>query len=266
MIVARDKNTKIYASINSFAHRGLPVARADKGNTKRFVCPYHAWSYDTQGNLCAVPQEREFKTRVCREKSSLKKVPRVEVFCGLVFGCMDESIESLESYLGDMRWYIECMFDRSAGGTLVVGAPHKWLINCNWKVPVENQLGDVAHGPILHGTLLKGSPQVDELVERGLNIVPKRGHGVAVRLYPEDAKLRDRIAGMDGLTMYDNETIEYMEQQHAEVEERLGKLRAQVKPLCYSVYPNLSLLWPNSTIRVSHTHVARVKLSIGAGG
>lgn len=252
VIVARDKDNKIYASINSCAHRGLPVARADCGNTKRFTCPYHAWSYDLQGRLTAVPQEKQFKQKVCREKSRLKQVPRVDIFCGLIFGCMDEAIEPLESYLGDMRWYIECMFDRSAGGALVVGTPHKWLINCNWKVPVENQLGDVAHGPMLHGALLKGSPQVQELEQTGLNIVPKPGHGVAVRLYPEEASLNDKIAGMDGLTMYDNETIEYMQQQHAEVEARLGKLRARVKPLCYSIYPNLSLLWPNSTLRVSH--------------
>ncbi|NRA41846.1 MAG: aromatic ring-hydroxylating dioxygenase subunit alpha, partial [Pseudomonadales bacterium] len=85
-----------------------------------------------------------------------------------------------------------------------------------------------------------------------LNIVPKPGHGVAVRLLPDNAPLQQRIAGMDGLTMYDAETIEYMQTQHAEVEQRLGKLRARLKPLCYSVYPNLSLLWPNSTLRVSH--------------
>lgn len=252
VIVSRHSDNKIYASINSCAHRGLPVARADRGNVKRFVCPYHAWSYDTTGKLCGVPQERRLDQKICREKNSLKAVPRVEIFCGLVFGCMDETIEPLESYLGDMRWYLECMFDRSSGGAQVVGAPQKWLINCNWKVPVENQLGDVAHGPILHGAMLKGSPQVDELNLRGLNVVPKQGHGLAVRLYPEGTDIKDRIHGMDGLTMYDQETIDYMTELHTEVEERLGKLRGRVKPLCYSIYPNLSLLWPNHTLRVSH--------------
>ena len=252
VIVSRHTNGKVSASLNSCAHRGLPVARGDRGNAKRFVCPYHAWSYDSTGKLCAVPQERKLGQKVCREKNSLKSVPRVEIFCGLIFGCMDAEVESLENFLGDMRFYIECMFDRSSGGALVVGAPQKWMINCNWKVPVENQLGDVAHGPILHGAILKGSPQVDDIEKYGFNVVPKAGHGLAVRLYPEDAPVTERIHGMDGLTMYDQETIDYMSEQHAEVEQRLGKLRGRIKPLCYSVYPNLSLLWPNNTLRVSH--------------
>ena len=37
IILARGDNNKIHASINSCTHRGLPVCRADHGNTKRFV-------------------------------------------------------------------------------------------------------------------------------------------------------------------------------------------------------------------------------------
>ncbi|NRB41310.1 MAG: Rieske 2Fe-2S domain-containing protein [Pseudomonadales bacterium] len=251
IIVTRGLDNQIHASINSCTHRGLPVARADRGNTKRFICPYHGWSYDLQGNLGAAPQERKLGIKLDKDNLGLKKVPRVETYLGLIFGCINPLIEPLETYLGDMRWYLDCMFDRSGGGAEVVGTPHKWSINCNWKVPVENQLGDVAHGPHLHGALLKGSSQVDEIERLGFNIVPKDGHGVAVRLMPEDASLEDKIFAKDGLTLFDKETIAYMQEQHAEVEERLGKVRARLKPLCYSIYPNLSLLWGNSTLRVS---------------
>jgi hypothetical protein len=187
-----------------------------------------------------------------KDRLGLKKVARIESYCGLIFGCLDSEIEPLDEYLGDMRWYLDCMFDRYSGGVEVVGAPHKWLIQCNWKVPVENQLGDVAHGPYLHGAFLKDSPQVQEIEAQGFNIVPREGHGVAVRLAPEGTPLEECIAGNDGLTSFDVETTEYMKEQQILVEERLGKVRARVRPLCYSIYPNLSLLWGNSTLRISH--------------
>lgn len=252
IIVTRAANQEIHASINSCSHRGLPVARADRGNAKRFICPYHNWSFDLKGNLSAAPQERKLKQPLDKDNLGLKKIPRVETYCGLVFGCLDEAAEPLEQFLGNMRWYIDCLFDRSSGGAMVVGSPHKWLIPCNWKLPVENQLGDVAHGPFLHGAMLKDSPQVEEIEDTGFNVVPEPGHGVSVRLMPEGLAQEKYLAGTDGFTMFDKEVMEYMTQQHHEVEQRLGKVRARIRPLCYSVYPNLSFLWGNSTLRVSH--------------
>ena len=57
IILARDENGKICATINSCTHRGLPVCRADHGNAKRFVCPYHNWSYKVSGELVAIPRD-----------------------------------------------------------------------------------------------------------------------------------------------------------------------------------------------------------------
>ena len=54
VILARGQDEGLYASINSCTHRGLPVCRADHGNTKRFVCPYHNWSFTVEGELAAV--------------------------------------------------------------------------------------------------------------------------------------------------------------------------------------------------------------------
>jgi phenylpropionate dioxygenase-like ring-hydroxylating dioxygenase large terminal subunit len=252
IILSRGSKQSIHASVNSCTHRGLPVARHDRGNAKRLICPYHAWSYDIEGNLSAIPQEKELEKVINKDQLGLKKLPRIETYCGLIFASLNENIEPLEKYLGDMRWYIDCMFDRSAGGAEVIGTPHKWLLDCNWKLPVENQLGDVAHGPYLHGALLKDTPQVQEIIDTGYNVVPKAGHGVSVRLMQENASPEQCIAGMDGFTAFDPETKEYFLEQHKEAEERLGKIRSRIRPLCYSIYPNLSFLWGNSTLRISH--------------
>jgi len=109
-IIVSRSNNKIHASINSCSHRGLPVARVDRGNAKRLICPYHAWSFDLEGNLSAAPQEREFKATLEKDKLGLKKIPRIESYCGLIFGCIDESIETLDTYLGDMRCVLRLLF------------------------------------------------------------------------------------------------------------------------------------------------------------
>ncbi len=252
VIVARGKDMNIHVSVNSCSHRGVPVCRSDSGNAKRFICPYHAWSFTVEGDLAAVPQERKCSGALNKEKLGLQNVPRVETYLGLIWACFDENVISLDDYLGDMRWYLDCMFDRYENGIEVIGEPHKWLIKGNWKMPVENQLGDVGHGPFLHGALLAGTPQQEELTDYGMNVVPKPGHGVSVRLMPDGSPDDQCMWGLDGLAVGDPEVYEYLVEKQGKVEERLGKVRTKLRPLCHSIYPNFSFLWPNATIRVSH--------------
>lgn len=252
VIVSRAGSGEIHVSINSCSHRGVPVCRADQGNTKRFICPYHNWTFSNTGNLISIPQERKICNKPEKSELGLKKVPRVESYKGLIFACMDEQVEPLTEHLGDMAWYLDCLFDRFDGGVEVIGAPQKWTIKCNWKLPIENHLGDVGHGPYLHGSLLQGTPAVKELEEYGLNVVPKPGHGLSVRLFPENTPDEQVMFGTDGVAGFDPEVREYLLKTHKKVSERLGEVRTRLKPLCYSVYPNLSFLWPNMSLRVSH--------------
>src|ERR1700692_3847761 len=50
-IVARGEDGKVRVFLNLCRHRGGQVCRNESGNTKRFLCPYHAWSYKTDGSL-----------------------------------------------------------------------------------------------------------------------------------------------------------------------------------------------------------------------
>ncbi len=251
VIVARGEDGQVHVSINSCSHRGVPVCRADFGNAKRFVCPYHNWSYTVEGKLVAVPQEK-MCSEIEKSHLGLKKVPRVENYNGLIFACLAADIEPLEAYLGDMRFYLDCMFDRYPNGIEVIGAAHKWQLRGNWKLPVENQLGDVGHGAFLHGSLLKGTEQANDLEKYGLNVVPKPGHGVAVRLMDEGTPPEKCMWGIDGIAAFDPEVHAYLLQRQLEVAARLGTVRSRLRPLTYSVYPNFSYLWGNNTIRISH--------------
>ncbi len=42
--------------MNRCAHKGSRVVSAPAGNTGKFFrCPYHAWTYNTDGSLRAIP-------------------------------------------------------------------------------------------------------------------------------------------------------------------------------------------------------------------
>ena len=86
VIVIRGENeTRVL--INRCAHRGSMVCAEGRGNTERFVCPYHGWSYDRSGELKAVPISGSFPTERFPELG-LKRVPRVANYRGFLFASL----------------------------------------------------------------------------------------------------------------------------------------------------------------------------------
>ena len=253
IILSRGQDGGIYANINSCSHRGLPVCRADHGNTKRFVCPYHNWSYSVEGNLMTIPQETEVVQKPDKSQLGLKRVPRVEAWRGMIFGSFDEAIIPLGDYLGDMRFYLDAFLNRFPQGIEFIGAPHRWVLNANWKLPVENQLGDVNHGAFLHSSIIPKEAQ--DMIERlGYSVVTTPGHGATFRLMPEDSPIDEMAWGMEGMAgMFGGDEVQnYLREVQAQAAERVGDLRARMKGLTYGIYPNLSFLWSNTSFKVSH--------------
>lgn len=254
IIVAMGDDGELHANVNSCTHRGVAVCRTDMGNAKRFVCPYHNWSYKVDGELAIVPQERACKP-IDKQANRLKRVPRLESYRGLFFGSFNEEIESLEDFLGDQRFYLDTYFNRFPGGVEVIGAPHKWMVDCNWKLPVENQLGDIGHAAMLHGTSLAGTPVIPVLENHSFTTVAKAGHGAAVRYLPgAEFSPIDKAWGTDGMApiVGGQAVIDYVVEAQNGAVDLIGEVGANVKGLTYGVFPHFSFLWGNSTIRVSH--------------
>jgi Phenylpropionate dioxygenase and related ring-hydroxylating dioxygenases, large terminal subunit len=59
IIVLRNKENKVKAFFNVCRHRGSRVCLQEKGNTSRFSCPYHSWTYNLDGKLLAAKSLRE---------------------------------------------------------------------------------------------------------------------------------------------------------------------------------------------------------------
>lgn len=51
VIIVRDDDGQVNAFYNVCRHRGSIICEAAEGHIKRFVCPYHQWTYDRGGRL-----------------------------------------------------------------------------------------------------------------------------------------------------------------------------------------------------------------------
>ena len=148
VIVVRHEDG-VHVLVNRCAHRGSMVCAEGKGNTERFVCPYHGWSYDRVGELKAVPFASGYQTL---EGLRLRAVPRVATYRGFVFASLATSGPGLEEFLGPAKASFDDLVDRAPGGELeIAGGVFKHAYNGNWKLMLENHL-DGAHPAWVHAS------------------------------------------------------------------------------------------------------------------
>jgi phenylpropionate dioxygenase-like ring-hydroxylating dioxygenase large terminal subunit len=149
VIVVNEKNN-VVVLVNRCAHRGSMVCAEGRGNTERFVCPYHGWSYDRAGELKAVPLASTFNRDLGEFR--LKAVPRVATYRGFIFASLAAQGPSLEEFLGPARASLDDFVDRAPGGELeVAGGVFKHAYQGNWKLMLENHL-DGAHPAWVHAS------------------------------------------------------------------------------------------------------------------
>jgi phenylpropionate dioxygenase-like ring-hydroxylating dioxygenase large terminal subunit len=149
VIVVRDGQS-VKVLVNRCAHRGSMVCAEGRGNTERFVCPYHGWSYDRGGALQAVPFSSGYEKG--KLPAGLKAVPRVSVYRGFIFASLAPEGEDLETFLGPAKASFDDFVDRAPGGALeVAGGVFKHAYNGNWKLMLENHL-DGAHPAWVHAS------------------------------------------------------------------------------------------------------------------
>lgn len=107
VLVTRDEEGRAHAFFNSCRHRGAPVV-SGRGEARRFSCPYHGWTYGSNGNLVGVPGEQVFGRGPCAELS-LIELP-VEERHGLIFGALEPGVTlDLDQWLGDCGAELEAV-------------------------------------------------------------------------------------------------------------------------------------------------------------
>jgi len=139
IMVNRSKTGVLQAFVNSCTHRGATVCRKAKGNSGTFVCPFHGWAFNSEGKLLAPMNEKAgaYPPAFDKEQLGLRPV-RLENYRGFLFGCLNDDVEPLDSYLAESKAFIDIIVDQSPQGIEVLGGRSTYTFNGNWKLQAEN--------------------------------------------------------------------------------------------------------------------------------
>ena len=155
LIFIRHQDGTPRALLNRCAHRGAEVVGRDCGQAQRLRCPYHGWTYATDGALKQLPlpggYAGEDSPRCGDPAWALASYP-VETYRDFAFVRLNDATMplSLAEFLGPAGEALDLMADRSPSGKLTVdGGRLAILLRCNWKVYLEN-LHDGLHPPHVH--------------------------------------------------------------------------------------------------------------------
>jgi phenylpropionate dioxygenase-like ring-hydroxylating dioxygenase large terminal subunit len=145
VLIVRGHDNQIRAFLNACPHRGATLAESAGHCDKNLRCPYHGWSFATDGSLQGVPFKEEFD---CDLSGRNLHALRTAVVGPLVFACLDAQAPPFETWAGDLpaafarfgveRWQLAFQFD--------------YQVRTNWKTYVENGL-DGYHIPFVHDFL-----------------------------------------------------------------------------------------------------------------
>jgi len=146
VVIVRDDDETVRGLHNVCRHRGARILEDPCGSVGNLVCPYHQWTYGTDGNLMfAEGQAPDFD----RQQFGLKSV-HVRTVAGLIFMCLadeppadfEEVTSVIEQYLTPYRLQdtkVAHQIDLVEGG--------------NWKLVMENnrecQHCDASHPELL---------------------------------------------------------------------------------------------------------------------
>lgn len=162
IIVVRAAPDRIAAYFNVCRHRGRQLTEGC-GNAKRLVCPFHAWSWDLDGNNVGVVRKDAWGDCLKADDLRLRDV-RVDTWGGWVFVCMDADAPPLRDYLEPAAsmldpFELEQMRYRW----------RQWLhFPCNWKVAIE-AFNEGYHVAGTHPQLTRYSPKPTWSDGRGIH-------------------------------------------------------------------------------------------------
>jgi len=170
VIMVRHADGTIRVLLNRCAHKGSMLVSRESGSTGKFFrCPYHAWTYRTDGAPLARPLEdgyRETRLRGSRSGEGLTAVA-VAVHRGFVFARLSPEGQSFEDYCGSMTAVLDNFADRSPQGQLrIAGGCLRSVIRCNWKIYLEN-VNDAVHPVSTHESVSRAARAVAATLPAG---------------------------------------------------------------------------------------------------
>jgi phenylpropionate dioxygenase-like ring-hydroxylating dioxygenase large terminal subunit len=145
-----DGTASLHAYHNVCSHRGRrlvdrpPGEHEARGSCRAFVCGFHGWTYDLEGNNTWAAEKEDWPTGLTEKRTRLTPV-QVDTWGGWVWINMDPDAEPLRQYLEPAATLLDPF-----GLQNMRYRWRKWLVfDCNWKVALEAFM-ETYHVPYTH--------------------------------------------------------------------------------------------------------------------
>jgi phenylpropionate dioxygenase-like ring-hydroxylating dioxygenase large terminal subunit len=150
-IVIRTGPEQISAFYNTCSHRGRPLVDTPpgkhdgRGHGRAFVCAFHGWTYNIQGQCVHVSQREDWPADALTEQNTNLRHVRVDTWGGWIWLNMDPDGPPLRQWLEPAAslldpFQLENMRFRW----------RRWLVfDCNWKTALEAFM-ETYHVPFTH--------------------------------------------------------------------------------------------------------------------
>jgi phenylpropionate dioxygenase-like ring-hydroxylating dioxygenase large terminal subunit len=143
-LLVRHEDGALRAFLNVCRHRGARVTDGCGKGARRFTCPYHAWTYGTDGRLVARPDDRSF-AEIDKSDRGLRELPVVEKYGMIWLSPTPSATFDVDALLGGLeRDLAAYRLDTYHHYETRVLRRHM-----NWKIVVDTFL-ESYHLPVLH--------------------------------------------------------------------------------------------------------------------
>ena len=195
IIILRDKKDKIRVFHNVCSHRGYKILQKPCNIKNTIRCPYHSWSYNTDGKLIATPHiggmNKHHAKNFNKSASGLKEI-RSAVWLDLILINISNNEIPFEKYIKPLSerwskfWHLK---DRKLISHSNDYGYFQLKANCNWKFAIENYC-ESYHLPWVHPGLNSYSKIEDHYHIQGL---PNRFAGQGTTVYNPRLKGKEKF-------------------------------------------------------------------------
>jgi Rieske 2Fe-2S family protein len=147
IIVVRSRDGNLRAFFNVCRHRGTRICMESSGHFSETIqCPYHAWTYSTDGRLIGAPHMNEVED-FDKSEYPLHQAAIAE-WEGFIFVNVDSNPQPFE------QWFAPVLrrFTRFNLAGLKVGHSVSYDVHANWKLVFQNY-SECLHCPSIHPEL-----------------------------------------------------------------------------------------------------------------
>ncbi len=133
LLLTRDSDGAVHAFLNVCRHRGTRLVDEPSGCRRRFICPYHAWTFDNRGALEGITHGAAGFPGIDKDALGLKRLGSAEAHGWIWVAADTETEPDIDGFLGglaeDFAWL--------DAGNLKIVHEETGERAANWKILVE---------------------------------------------------------------------------------------------------------------------------------